>query len=209
MDNATVVAVVTVVVVLAALVVAPKALLRVRPEQAVVVERGGRFRTVAGTGLRLLVPFVDRVRARVDLREQILRMPAQPVVTADGAAVGVVVTVRFRVTDARAAVYDRPAPDGTTARREPSHMESVERVVTTALRELGGRTAAEQLRSVQGGAVLAPHLRDRADRECAPWGVRIGEVDVTPADAPQPEHAERPAPRAHPTDADRSGHAGA
>ena len=80
---------------------------RIVPQsQAYVVERLGRFQAVMRGGFHLLVPFVDRVAARVDLREQVANFPPQPVITADQAMVSIDSVIYFQITDPRGATYE-------------------------------------------------------------------------------------------------------
>jgi regulator of protease activity HflC (stomatin/prohibitin superfamily) len=88
-----------IVFVVRAVVVIPQA-------QSAVIERLGRFRKVAEPGLNFLVPFFDRIRARIDLREQVVSFPPQPVITQDNLTVSIDTVVYFQVTDSRAAVYE-------------------------------------------------------------------------------------------------------
>jgi regulator of protease activity HflC (stomatin/prohibitin superfamily) len=70
-------------------VVVVKAIMVVPQAQSAVIERLGRFRTVASPGLTFLVPFLDKVRARIDLREQVVSFPPQPVITEDNLTVSI------------------------------------------------------------------------------------------------------------------------
>ena len=80
---------------------------RIVPQsQAYVVERLGRFQAVMKGGFHLLVPFVDRVAARIDLREQVANFPPQPVITADQAMVSIDSVIYFQITDPRSATYE-------------------------------------------------------------------------------------------------------
>ena len=79
---------------------------RIVPQsQAYVVERLGRYQAVMEGGFHLLVPFVDRVAARIDLREQVANFPPQPVITADQAMVSIDSVIYFQITDPRSATY--------------------------------------------------------------------------------------------------------
>ncbi len=78
----------------------------VRQAEAYIVERLGRYARTLDAGLHLLVPFVDRVRARVDLREQVVSFPPQPVITSDNLVVSIDTVIYFQVTEPRAAVYE-------------------------------------------------------------------------------------------------------
>src|ERR1700753_1283036 len=73
--------------------------------EAAVIERLGRYsRTVSGQ-LTLLIPFIDRIRARVDLRERVVSSPPQPVITEDNLTLNIDTVVYFQVTVPQAAVY--------------------------------------------------------------------------------------------------------
>jgi regulator of protease activity HflC (stomatin/prohibitin superfamily) len=74
--------------------------------RAYVVERLGSYSRTLDAGLNSLVPFVDRVRARVDLREQVVSFAPQPVITEDNLVVHIDTVVYFQVTDPRAAAYE-------------------------------------------------------------------------------------------------------
>ena len=73
---------------------------------AAVIERLGRYKGTADPGLVFLVPFIDRVRERIDLREQVVSFPPQPVITQDNLTVNIDTVVYYQVTDPKAAVYE-------------------------------------------------------------------------------------------------------
>lgn len=78
--------------------------IRIIPQAtAGVVERLGRYHKTLSPGLNLLVPFIDRVRPLIDMREQVVSFPPQPVITEDNLVVSIDTVVYFQVTDARAA----------------------------------------------------------------------------------------------------------
>jgi regulator of protease activity HflC (stomatin/prohibitin superfamily) len=80
---------------------------RIVPQaRAGVVERLGRYIRTQGPGLTLLVPFVDRMRPLMDLREQVVSFPPQPVITSDNLTVAIDSVIYFQVTDPRAASYE-------------------------------------------------------------------------------------------------------
>src|SRR3954462_12629052 len=81
--------------------------IRIVPQaRAGVVERLGRYQRTLNPGLALLVPFVDRVRPLIDLREQVVSSPPQPVITEDNLVLGIDTVVYFQVNDARSASYE-------------------------------------------------------------------------------------------------------
>ena len=80
---------------------------RIVPQaSALIVERLGRYSRTLEAGLHVLVPFVDRVRARVDLREQVVSFPPQPVITSDNLVVSIDTVIYYQPTDPRAATYE-------------------------------------------------------------------------------------------------------
>src|SRR5436309_14245459 len=107
---------------------------RIVPQaRAGVVERLGRYQRTLDPGLALLVPFVDRMRPLIDLREQVVSFPPQPVITEDNLVVGIDTVVYFTVTDAKAATYEVANP-----------LQAIEQLTVTTLRNvIGGMTLEE------------------------------------------------------------------
>ncbi|GAA4832820.1 SPFH domain-containing protein [Saccharopolyspora rosea] len=160
-----------VIIVLLVIVVAVKAVLVVPQAQAAVVERLGRFRTVAAPGLNFLMPFLDRVRARIDLREQVVSFPPQPVITQDNLTVSIDTVVYFQVTDARSAVYEIS-----------NYIVGVEQLTTTTLRNVvGGMSLEETLTSRDQ---INTQLRGVLDQETGRWGIRVARVELKAIDPP-------------------------
>ncbi|MBK0869823.1 MAG: SPFH/Band 7/PHB domain protein [Saccharopolyspora sp.] len=163
--------IVLVVVVLLVIVVLVKSVLVVPQAQASVVERLGRFRTVAAPGLNFLMPFLDRVRARIDLREQVVSFPPQPVITQDNLTVSIDTVVYFQVTDSRAAVYEIS-----------NYIVGVEQLTTTTLRNVvGGMSLEETLTSRDQ---INTQLRGVLDEETGRWGIRVARVELKAIDPP-------------------------
>ena len=71
-----------------------------------IVERLGRYHKTLSPGLNILIPFIDRLRPLVDMRETVVSFPPQPVITEDNLVVSIDTVVYFQVTDARAATYE-------------------------------------------------------------------------------------------------------
>ena len=89
------------------------------------IERLGRFQKHADPGLAFLVPFIDRVRARIDLREQVVSFPPQPVITQDNLTVNIDTVVYYQVPDPKAAVYE--ISDYILGRRADHHHDAAQR----------------------------------------------------------------------------------
>ncbi|WP_019203011.1 SPFH domain-containing protein [Tsukamurella sp. 1534] len=165
MDGIGVGLVVLLVLILAAVVVLVKSLVLVPQAQAAVIERLGRYtRTVSGQ-LAVLIPFIDKVRARVDLREQVVSFPPQPVITQDNLTVNIDTVVYFQVTRPEAAVYEIN-----------NYVVGVEQITTTTLRNVvGGMTLEETLTSRE---IINGQLRGVLDEATSRWGLRVARVEL-------------------------------
>ncbi|SDM67296.1 Regulator of protease activity HflC, stomatin/prohibitin superfamily [Allokutzneria albata] len=171
MEPATVTLVLVAVIVLLVLVTVAKAVLVIPQAQAAVIERLGRFRAVAAPGLNFLLPFLDKVRARIDLREQVVSFPPQPVITQDNLTVSIDTVVYFQVTDPRAAVYEIS-----------NYIIGVEQLTTTTLRNVvGGMSLEETLTSRDS---INRQLRGVLDEATGRWGIRVRGVELKAIDPP-------------------------
>ncbi|HVW43195.1 MAG TPA: SPFH domain-containing protein [Amycolatopsis sp.] len=139
--------------------------------QSAVIERLGRFRTVASPGLNFLVPFLDKVRARIDLREQVVSFPPQPVITEDNLTVSIDTVVYFQVTDSRAAVYEIS-----------NYIVGVEQLTTTTLRNVVGGMTLEQ--ALTSRDQINSQLRGVLDEATGRWGIRVARVELKAIDPP-------------------------
>ncbi|CCQ16532.1 Stomatin family protein [Rhodococcus sp. AW25M09] len=138
---------------------------------AAVIERLGRYtRTVSGQ-LTFLVPFVDRIRAKVDLRERVVSFPPQPVITKDNLTVSIDTVVYFQVTNPQSAVYEIN-----------NYIVGVEQLTTTTLRNVvGGMTLEETLTSRDS---INGQLRVVLDEATGRWGLRVARVELKSIDPP-------------------------
>ncbi|PDQ35303.1 MAG: hypothetical protein B5766_06810 [Candidatus Lumbricidophila eiseniae] len=146
--------------------------LRIIPQAyAGVVERLGRYQRTLTPGLSVLVPFVDRVRPLVDMREQVVSFPPQPVITEDNLVVSIDTVVYFQVTDARAATYEIA-----------NYLGAVEQLATTTLRNVvGGLNLEEALTSRDN---INGQLRVVLDEATGKWGIRVSRVELKAIDPP-------------------------
>jgi regulator of protease activity HflC (stomatin/prohibitin superfamily) len=163
--------IVVVLIVIFAITVVTKAIQIIPQATAAVVERLGRYQSTLQPGLAFLVPFVDRVRERIDLREQVVSFPPQPVITQDNLTVNIDTVVYFRVTDPKSAVYEIS-----------NYIIGVEQITTTTLRNVvGGMSLEETLTSRdQINTVLRGELDDATGR----WGIRVERVEIKAIDPP-------------------------
>ena len=139
--------------------------------EAAVIERLGRYtRTVSG-GVTLLVPFIDRVRQRVDTRERVVSFPPQAVITQDNLTVAIDIVVTFQINDPAKAIYG-----------VDNYLVGVEQISVATLRDVvGGMTLEETLTSRE---TINRRLRGELDAATAKWGLRISRVELKAIDPP-------------------------
>jgi regulator of protease activity HflC (stomatin/prohibitin superfamily) len=156
------------VVVLATLI----RMVRIVPQaRAAVIERLGRYIRTQGPGLTLLVPFVDRMRPMIDLREQVVSFPPQPVITSDNLTVGIDSVIYFQVTDPRLATYEIQ-----------NYIQAVEQLTITTLRNVVGSLDLEQTLTSRDS--INTQLRGVLDEATGPWGIRVARVELKSIDPP-------------------------
>jgi regulator of protease activity HflC (stomatin/prohibitin superfamily) len=146
--------------------------IRIVPQAtAGVVERLGRYHKTLMPGLNILVPFIDRMRPLIDMREQVVSFPPQPVITEDNLVVSIDTVVYFQVTDARAATYEIA-----------NYLGAVEQLTTTTLRNVvGGLNLEEALTSRDN---INSQLRVVLDEATGKWGIRVSRVELKSIDPP-------------------------
>jgi regulator of protease activity HflC (stomatin/prohibitin superfamily) len=161
---AIIVAVVVIAVILRMVRIVPQA-------RGAVVERLGRYVRTQGPGLTILLPFVDRMRPLIDLREQVVSFPPQPVITSDNLTVGVDSVIYFQVTDPRAATYEIQ-----------NYIQAVEQLTITTLRNVIGSLNLEQALTSRDS--INTQLRGVLDEATGPWGIRVARVEIKAIDPP-------------------------
>ncbi|WP_413601886.1 SPFH domain-containing protein [Curtobacterium sp. Curtsp57] len=160
-----------VVIVIFVIVVLAKAIRIVPQATAGIVERLGKYHKTLNPGLNLLVPFIDRLRPLLDMREQVVSFPPQPVITEDNLVVSIDTVVYFQVTDARAATYEIA-----------NYLGAVEQLTTTTLRNVvGGLNLEEALTSRDN---INGQLRVVLDEATGKWGIRVGRVELKAIEPP-------------------------
>ncbi|ALE73674.1 MULTISPECIES: SPFH domain-containing protein [unclassified Pseudonocardia] len=168
MDAGVIIAIVLLVLVVTIVV---KSIVIVPQEWAYIIERLGRYHSTREGGPAILVPFVDRTRERVDLREQVVSFPPQPVITQDNLTVNIDTVVYFKVNDAKAAVYEIA-----------NYIAGVEQITTTTLRNVVGGMTLEQTLTSRDRINTA--LRGELDEATERWGIRVARVEIKAIDPP-------------------------
>src|SRR3954466_14384278 len=166
------IAVIVLVVVAVVVVVALWKTVRIVPQaQAGLVERLGRYQRTLSPGVALLVPFVDRLRPLIDLREQVVSFQPQPVITEDNLVVSIDTVLYFQITDPKAATYE-----------VQNYIQAIEQLTVTTLRNvIGGMQLEESLTSRDQ---INGQLRGVLDEATGKWGIRVNRVEIKAIDPP-------------------------
>jgi len=145
---------------------------RIVPQaRAGIVERFGRYNKTLTPGLNVVLPFVDRLRPLLDLREQVVSFPSQPVITEDNLVVGIDTVLYFQVTDPKAATYEIA-----------NYIQGVEQLTVTTLRNVVGGMDLEH--TLTSREEINAHLRGVLDEATGKWGLRVNRVELKSIDPP-------------------------
>lgn len=145
---------------------------RVVPQsRALVIERLGKFSSIMYAGLHVIVPFIDRVAAQVDLREQVTSFPPQPVITADNVVVSIDSVIYYQVTDPKALTYE-----------VANYIQAIEQLTVTTLRNVIGAMDLEQ--TLTSRDQINGQLRGVLDEATGRWGIRVNRVELKAIDPP-------------------------
>jgi regulator of protease activity HflC (stomatin/prohibitin superfamily) len=156
---------------LLAIVTLAKAVRIIPQARAGIVERFGKYRTSLSAGLNVITPYVDRVRYVIDLREQVVSFPPQPVITEDNLVVSIDTVIYFQVTDPVAATYEIA-----------NYIQAIEQLTMTTLRNIiGGMDLEDTLTSRDA---INSRLRGVLDEATGKWGIRVNRVELKGIDPP-------------------------
>jgi regulator of protease activity HflC (stomatin/prohibitin superfamily) len=145
---------------------------RIVPQaRAGVIERLGRYNRTLDPGLALVVPFVDRLRPLIDLREQVVSFQPQPVITEDNLVVNIDTVLYFQVTDPKAATYEIA-----------NYIQGIEQLTVTTLRNVIGGLALEK--TLTSRDEINNQLRGVLDEATGKWGIRVNRVELKAIDPP-------------------------
>jgi regulator of protease activity HflC (stomatin/prohibitin superfamily) len=159
------------VLVLFVLVVLARTVRVIPQARAGVVERLGRYSRTLTPGLTLVIPFVDRVRPLLDLREQVVSFDPQPVITQDNLVVNIDSVIYYQITDPKAATYEIANP-----------VDAIDVLTVTTLRNvIGGMTLEQTLTSRDS---INDQLRGILDDATGKWGIRVHRVELKAVDPP-------------------------
>jgi regulator of protease activity HflC (stomatin/prohibitin superfamily) len=146
--------------------------IRIVPQaRAGIVERLGRYSRTLSPGLALLMPFVDRLKPLIDLREQVVSFPPQPVITSDNLVVQIDTVLYFTVNDPKSATYEIANP-----------LQAIEQITVTTLRNVIGSLTLEA--ALTSRDHINANLRGVLDEATGKWGIRINRVEIKSIDPP-------------------------
>jgi regulator of protease activity HflC (stomatin/prohibitin superfamily) len=146
--------------------------IRIVPQaRAGVIERLGRYNRTLLPGLAIVIPFIDRLRPLIDLREQVVSFAPQPVITEDNLVVSIDSVIYFQVTDAKAATYEIA-----------NYIQAIEQLTVTTLRNVIGGMALEKTLTSRDD--INNQLRGVLDEATGKWGIRVNRVELKAIDPP-------------------------
>ncbi len=135
------------------------------------VERFGRYRVTLQPGLNFIIPLADRVRDKLDIREQVFTSTPQPVITEDNLVVHIDTVLYYQITDPRAAAYE-----------VANYLQAIDQLTVTTLRNLIGTMDLE--RTLTSREAINAQLRSVLDEATGKWGIRVNRVEIKAIDPP-------------------------
>ena len=136
------------------------------------VERFGRYRKTLDPGMNFIIPFIDRVKPLIDLREQVVAFEGAPVITEDNVGVLIDTVLFFQVTDPRAADYEIV-----------NYIQAIEQLTATMLRSVIGSMDLEQ--TLTSRDKINNALRGVLDEASGKWGIRVSRVEIKAIEPPK------------------------
>lgn len=153
-------------------IIATKSIKVVQQSEVYIIERLGRYHGTLGAGPQFIAPFVDRIRAKVDLREQIMDVPPQNVITNDNVTIRIDTVVFYQITDARKAVYEIQ-----------NLRVAVQNLTTTTMRDIVGKMDLDSTFSSREQINI--QLRQILDEGTDKWGCKVNRVEIKDIDPPK------------------------
>ena len=153
------------VLILLVLVFATTSIRVIRQSQVGIVERLGRFHGLAETGVNIILPFLDKMRAVIDLREQVVDYPPQPVITKDNVTMQIDTVVYYQVTDPVKFTYEIAAP-----------RMAIEYLTATTLRNIVGDMDLDE--TLTSRDTVNSKLRLILDEATDKWGIKVTRVEL-------------------------------
>ncbi len=135
------------------------------------IERFGRYQKTLQPGLNLIIPMVDRVNTKLDVREHVYSSDPKPVITEDNLVVAIDAVLYYQITDPRAAAYE-----------VADYLQAIDQLTVTTLRNLIGSMDLES--TLTSRETINTRLRDVLDEATGKWGIRVNRVEIKAIDPP-------------------------
>jgi regulator of protease activity HflC (stomatin/prohibitin superfamily) len=135
------------------------------------IERFGRYQRTLQPGLNLIIPLVDRVNTKLDVREQVYSSDPKPVITEDNLVVAIDTVLYYQITDPRAAAYE-----------VANYLQAIDQLTVTTLRNLIGSMDLES--TLTSRETINTRLREVLDDATGKWGIRVNRVEIKAIDPP-------------------------
>ena len=140
--------------------------IRIVPQsQAYVIERLGAYMSTWEVGLRLKIPFIDRIAKKVSLKEQVIDFPPQPVITKDNVTMQIDTVIYFQITDPKLYTYGVEYP-----------LSAIENLSATTLRNIIGDLELDS--TLTSRDVVNTKMRSILDEATDPWGIKVNRVEL-------------------------------
>jgi regulator of protease activity HflC (stomatin/prohibitin superfamily) len=136
------------------------------------IERVGRYQRTLQPGLNLIIPLVDRVNTKLDVREHVYTSEPKPVITEDNLVVAIDTVLYYQITDPRAAAYE-----------VTDYLRAIDQLTVTTLRNLIGSLDLE--RTLTSRETINERLREVLDEATGRWGIRVNRVEIKAIDPPR------------------------
>ncbi|MCI8593596.1 MAG: SPFH/Band 7/PHB domain protein [Lachnospiraceae bacterium] len=133
--------------------------------KAFVVERLGAYQTTWSTGLHIKMPIIERVAKRVNLKEQVVDFPPQPVITKDNVTMRIDTVVFFQITDSKLFSYGVENP-----------IMAIENLTATTLRNIIGDMELDE--TLTSREIINTKMRSALDIATDPWGIKVNRVEL-------------------------------
>ena len=161
-----------IILVVFVVIIAAIAIKVVQQSEVYIIDRLRRYHGTLGAGPQFIVPFIDRIRAKVDLREQIMDVPPQNVITNDNVTIRIDTVVFYQITDARKAVYEIQ-----------NLRVAVQNLTTTTMRDIVGKMDLDSTFSSREQINI--QLRQILDEGTDKWGCKVNRVEIKDIDPPK------------------------
>ncbi|MPM26560.1 hypothetical protein SDC9_73064 [bioreactor metagenome] len=154
-----------IVIIIVAVIIGLSCVKVIKQSRVGIIMRLGKFRKVADTGVHFLVPFIDQMSYVIDLRENVVDFPPQPVITKDNVTMQIDAVVYYRVTDPVRYVFEIADP-----------ITAIENLTATTLRNLIGELDLDE--TLTSRDVINTKMRSILDEATDKWGIKVNRVEL-------------------------------